>query len=58
MAVSKVKRKMMFGTVGGAVFFYDCLSREVVSTKRASSRNVIEVLFDDSCSQALAFTAD
>lgn len=58
MAVSKVKRKILFGTVGGLICFYDSFTKEMMMTKKISSKSVVEVIFDDTSSQALIFTAD
>lgn len=58
MSISKINKKIMFGTVGGSVCFYDIFSKQMVLCKKVSSKSIIQVLFDDVYSQALAFSAD
>lgn len=58
MAVSQLKKKIMFGTVGGSVCFFDSFSKEIVSTKKVSSKSIVEVIFDDTSNQAFVFSAD
>ena len=58
MAVSKPKRKMAFGTVGGSVCFFDSFTKELPLTRKVSSRVISSLIFDDSCSQLLIFSSD
>lgn len=58
MAVSKPKRKMVFGTVSGSVCFFDSFVREVSLTRRVSSRSIVSLIFDDPSNQLLIFSSD
>lgn len=58
MSLSKPKRKMVFGTVGGSVCFFDSFTKELSLVRKVSSHNIVSVHFDDSCSQLLIFSSD
>jgi glutamine amidotransferase-like uncharacterized protein len=56
MAVSKPKKKIVFGTVGGTIYFFDSLTKSITLTHKVSSKGIVSVIFDDNCSQALIFS--